>query len=71
MRPGTVGELPALFTQSPVLTRGHVLKGAPPHWMPKWATLGKDGGEAPPIDPGTLYQVAVAVTMDLEKQRKG
>jgi hypothetical protein len=69
-RPSSIGELPAMFTQNPILARDKVFTEVGPYWSLSWVTLGVGGVKAPPYDPMAVYQAAVAVTADLEATRE-
>jgi hypothetical protein len=70
-RPSSVGELPSVFTQRPVLIRSKVFAEVGPYWRLDWAQLGDDGSDVSRTDPEAVYSAAVAISMLYEEERQG
>jgi hypothetical protein len=71
MRPGHVGQLPDLFTQTPVLCRETVFAETGPQWYLAWAQLSSDGARpAAGPDPRAVYAAASSQTMRLDHQHR-
>ena len=71
MGPGRLGELPDLFTQTPVLCRETVFAETGPHWYLAWAQLNSGGTRtASGPDPRVVYAAAASQTMRLDEQRR-
>jgi|WetSurMetagenome_2_1015567.scaffolds.fasta_scaffold05170_5 hypothetical protein len=70
-RPSRLGELPDLFTQTPVLCRETVFAETGPHWTLAWAQLNSDGAQqAAGPDPPSVYVAAASQTMRLDEERR-
>jgi len=69
VRPSSLGELPDMFTQRPILVREQVFVEVDPLWSLTWATLGSLSDGSLKTDPEAVYQQAVALTMRIEERK--